>query len=58
VLGRKVPLEQYVRLAAELYEKAQAATSKEEKIRLLEQIRLIWPEYKDTSEQLKALSTP
>jgi tetratricopeptide (TPR) repeat protein len=58
VLARKDTLEQYIRLAAELYDKAQAATSKDEKIRLLEQIRLIWPEYKDTSEQLKALSTP
>jgi tetratricopeptide (TPR) repeat protein len=58
VLARKDTLEQYIRLAGELYEKAQAATSKDEKIRLLEQIRLIWPEYKDTSEQLKALSTP
>jgi tetratricopeptide (TPR) repeat protein len=58
VLARKDTLEQYIRLAGELYEKAQASTSKDEKIRLLEQIRLIWPEYKDTSEQLKALSTP
>jgi tetratricopeptide (TPR) repeat protein len=58
VLARKDTLEQYVQLSADLYEKAQAATDKDEKIRYLEQIRLVWPEYKDISAQLKALTAP
>ena len=58
VLARKDTLEQYIKLAAELYAKAQASDDKAEKMNYLEQIRLIWPEYKDVGAQLKALSTP
>jgi tetratricopeptide (TPR) repeat protein len=57
VLARKDTLEQYIKLAADLYEKAQAATDKNEKVEYLEQIRLIWPEYKDVSEQLRQMAT-
>ncbi len=57
VLARKDTLEQYIKLAADLYAKAEAATDKQTKIQFLEQIRLVWPEYKDVDEQLKALGS-
>ncbi len=53
VLTRKETLEGYIRLADELYTKAQAATSPDEKRALLQQIDLFWPEYKDVETQLK-----
>jgi tetratricopeptide (TPR) repeat protein len=53
VLTRKETLEGYIRLADELYTKAQAATTPEEKHALLKQIELFWPEYKDVEAQLK-----
>jgi len=46
------------RLSADLYEKSRATTDKAERVKFLEQIRLIWPEYKDISLQLKELSAP
>lgn len=58
VLARKDTLEQYIRLSADLYAKAEAATDRDEKVKYLEQIRLIWPEYKDVDKQLKALTAP
>jgi tetratricopeptide (TPR) repeat protein len=54
VLTRKETLEGYIRLADELYAKALAATSPEEKRAFLKQIELFWPEYKDVEDQLKS----
>lgn len=52
VLTRKETLAGYIQLAGELYAKAQAAASPEEKRALLEQIHLFWPEYEDVEAQL------
>lgn len=48
-------LEDAIRDAAELYEKAEAATSNEQRIDLYRQIELIWPEYRDVRDRLDAL---
>lgn len=53
VLTRKETLEGYIRLADELYTKAQASAAPDEKRALLKQIELFWPEYKDIQEQLR-----
>ena len=58
VLARKDTLEQYIKLSADLYAKAEATSDKAEKVKYLEQIQLIWPEYKDVAQKLKALSAP
>ena len=55
-LARKETLEQYIQLAAELYAKAQAATTDQEKLESLRKISVFWPEYKDVAAQLRALS--
>lgn len=52
VLTRKETLEGYIRLAEDLYAKAQQAASADEKRTLLQQIHLFWPEYKDVEAQL------
>jgi hypothetical protein len=54
-LARKQTLEEYIRLAGELYAKAQAATDEKEKRDDLRKISVFWPEYKDVAEQLRAL---
>jgi tetratricopeptide (TPR) repeat protein len=58
VLARKDTLEQYIKLSDDLYAKAEATDDKAEKVKYFEQIRLIWPEYKDVAQQLKTLSAP
>jgi hypothetical protein len=55
VIARKDTLEQYMRLAAELYEKAAAETAPEKKLEYLQQIRVFWPEYKDVQVQIGEL---
>jgi tetratricopeptide (TPR) repeat protein len=52
VLTRRETLEGYIKLAEELYARAQAAATSDEKRSLLKQIDLFWPEYKDVQKQL------
>jgi tetratricopeptide (TPR) repeat protein len=54
-LARKDMLVEYIRLAAELYAQAQAATDEQTKIEALNKISVFWPEYKDVAEQLQRL---
>jgi hypothetical protein len=54
-IARKQTLQEYVRLAAELYAKAQSASTDEERLESLRRIRVFWPEYKDVSAQLERL---
>jgi predicted O-linked N-acetylglucosamine transferase (SPINDLY family) len=54
VIARKDTLEEYMKLAADLYGKAEAATAPEEKHGNLQQIREIWPEYNDNHVQIKS----
>lgn len=58
VIARKDTLEEYTRLAADLYAKAAAETDPAKKLGLLVQIRVFWPEYKDIRAQIEALSKP
>lgn len=55
-LARKDMLVEYIRLAADLYVQAQAATNEQEKIEALRKISVFWPEYKDVAEQLQRLA--
>ncbi|MFN0244204.1 MAG: hypothetical protein ACKVWV_15050 [Planctomycetota bacterium] len=55
VITRKETLEGYIQLADELYAKAAAAGSSEEKVDLLRQIEVFWPEYKDIQDQLRGV---
>jgi tetratricopeptide (TPR) repeat protein len=54
-IARKETLEEYVKLAADLYEKAQNATDDGERLDDLRKIRVFWPEYKDVADQLADL---
>lgn len=54
-LARKDTIEQYIRLAGELYAQAQATEDPQAKIEALRRIAVFWPEYKDVEEQLRAL---
>lgn len=54
-IARKQTLEDYVRLAAELYEKAKSASTDAERLESLRKIRVFWPEYKDVAAQLERL---
>ena len=54
-LARKETLEEYIGLAKDLYEKAAAAATDEERAEDLRKIRVFWPEYKDVAEQLARL---
>ncbi|MFN0009207.1 MAG: tetratricopeptide repeat protein [Planctomycetota bacterium] len=58
VLARKDMLVEYIRLAAELYAQAQAATDEQQKLEALRKISVFWPEYKDVAEQLRLLEKP
>jgi tetratricopeptide (TPR) repeat protein len=55
VIARRDTLQEYMRLAAELYEKAAAEGSGEKKLEYLQQIRVFWPEYKDIQAQIAEL---
>lgn len=48
-------LEGYVASAERLYAEAEAATSDESKLALLQQIDLFWPEYRDVAQLIRAL---
>lgn len=54
-ITRKQTLEEYVRLAGDLYGKAESAATEQEKLEDLRKIRVFWPEYKDVTDQLLAL---
>jgi tetratricopeptide (TPR) repeat protein len=54
-ITRKQTLEEYVRLAGDLYQKAEGAATEQEKLEDLRKIRVFWPEYKDVADQLLAL---
>jgi tetratricopeptide (TPR) repeat protein len=56
-ITRRDTLREYVRRAAELYERAQASADQQDKVALLRQIELFWPEYRDVRAQLSALET-
>ena len=43
--------------AAALYEQMEATEDAGEKVQLLRQIELFWPEYRDIQERLAALAT-
>jgi tetratricopeptide (TPR) repeat protein len=55
-ITRRDTLEEYIRLAADLYAKAAAATDPAVKLEAMQQIRSFWPDYKDVADQIKALS--
>jgi tetratricopeptide (TPR) repeat protein len=57
VITRKDTLEEYMRLATDLYARAQAESDATKKLELLRQISVFWPEYKDVAAQIKALET-
>lgn len=48
-------LEEYIELAADLYERAGKAADRAERRNLLRQIETFWPEYRDTHDLLDAL---
>lgn len=56
-IARKETLEGYIELAADLYAKAEAAESDEEKLDLLRQIDVFWPEYRDVQALLRELES-
>lgn len=61
VLARRDTLRTYVAKAGELYQQAQDATDPAEKLKLLRQIAVFWPKYKNISELidlLKAATPP
>jgi len=54
-VARKATLEEFIDMAAEFYEKALAAKDDSEAAEWLRQIEVLWPEYKDVPERLRAL---
>ncbi len=57
-IARRDTLREYVRSAADLYEKAGAAATPEEELAILRQIELFWPEYRDVGSRIRALEKP
>jgi hypothetical protein len=55
VLARRETLTTYVTKATGLYEQALATTDPQEKLRLLRQISVFWPAYKNTGELIELL---
>ncbi len=58
VIARRDTLQEYVKLAGELYEKAAAETDPEKKLELLQRIEVFWPEYRDVQGLIAGLSKP
>ena len=54
-IARRDTLADHVEVAGRLYDQARQATDREERARYLRQIELIWPTYRDVSEQLDRL---
>jgi tetratricopeptide (TPR) repeat protein len=58
VIARRDTLQEYIRLAADLYAKAAAEADSTKKLEYLQQIRVFWPEYKDVQAQIAELGKP
>ena len=58
VIARRDTLNEYIRLAADLYGKAAAETAPDKKLEYLNQIAVFWPEYKDVRSQIAQLEKP
>lgn len=58
VIARRDTLNEYIRLAADLYGKAAAETAPDKKLEYLNQIEVFWPEYKDVRAQIAELAKP
>jgi tetratricopeptide (TPR) repeat protein len=56
VLTRRSTLEGYIQKAQELYDEAQQ-TSGEQKLQLLQEIEVFWPDYKDVPQQIGQLQS-
>jgi len=56
-IARKETLEGYIKLADQLYAKAQAAETDQAKLDLLRQIDVFWPEYRDLQKLLRELDS-
>ncbi len=54
-IARRRTLQSFIEDAGRLYDQAEAAESDVEKARLLRQIRVFWPDYRDTTQRLAAL---
>lgn len=54
-IARKKTIEEFIVLAEDYYTRALDARSDEEALEYLRQIPIIWPEYRDVDERLKAL---
>ncbi len=54
-LTRIDTLQSYIKLAGELYAKAEASTDDKERLDLLQQIRIFWPEYRDVAKLVSGL---
>jgi hypothetical protein len=54
-IARKTTIEEFIVLAEEYYTRALDATTDEEALQYLRQIPIIWPEYRDVDERLKAI---
>jgi tetratricopeptide (TPR) repeat protein len=57
-IARRDTLEDLIQKAASLYERAQTEADSAAKMKLLEQVQLVYPEYRDTQAQLRALRAP
>lgn len=55
-ITRRDTLEEYIRLATDLYGQAASTTDPATKLDLLKQIRSFWPDYKDIADQIKTLT--
>ncbi len=55
VFTRRDTLKAYIELAASLYAKADSASSDAERLDLLTQIEVFWPDYRDVRSRLEAL---
>jgi tetratricopeptide (TPR) repeat protein len=58
VIARRDTLQEYIRLAADLYGKAAAESAPDKKLDYLQQISVFWPEYKDVRAQIAKLEKP
>jgi hypothetical protein len=57
-IARRGTLAEHVKRAAELYEEAGRAATRDEELQMLRQIELFWPEYRDVSTRIRALDRP
>ncbi len=55
-ITRRDTLEEYIRLASDLYRRAAEASDPAAKLEPLQQIRTFWPDYKDVADQIRELS--